>query len=244
MRTTVMGTHPYVEVRTDMLKAHGGFREGVVSADGVDLAFIAVPPAERFEAAASALRAGAHVFLEWPPASSIRECARLVHLAEEAGLEAAVSRPLRCGVEDVPDVWRARVISIEITGAAAISHALADAIDLSFMLARSGSVRRADAEAAYDDQRAMTSAAISLRFHSGAFAQAVIRSGGPSGGIRLYAAGMGHEIDCDVKVNAEGLRAETRQVLDAVENGRPVPVSALDAMQTMRVIERIMGVLR
>lgn len=227
-----------------MLRSFGGFREAMDPTDGVDLAFIGVPAADRFEAAAWALRAGAHVFLEWPPAKSMRECSRIVHLAEEAGLEAGVSRPLRFGPAAPPDGWRARVVSIEMTGAGALPSVLADAIDLSFMLVRSGSVRRADAEAAYDDRRALTSAAISLRFHSGAFASAVIRSGGPPAGIRIYAAGMGHEIECEVHRGEEGLRAETRQVLDAVHNGRPVPVSALDALQTMRAVERIMGVLR
>ncbi len=244
MRTAVIGAHPDAEVRAEILKVQGGFRGSVEAADGVDLALIAVPAAERFEAAASALRAGAHVFLEWPPTSSIRECAQLVRLAEEAGLEAGVSRPLRFGLENLPDRWRARIVSLEMTGAVPISHALADVIDLSFMLARSASVRRTDAEAAYDGRRAMTSAAMSLRFHSGALAQAVLRSAGPPGRLRLYAVGMGREIECEVEADAENLRAETRQVLVALGNDRPVPVSALDALQTMRVVERVMGVLR
>lgn len=242
VQTGLQGMHPLLEVRSDVLRRRGGHRGRVDTVDGLDLIFIGVPPSERFEAASSALRGGANVFLEWPPTTSIRECARLVRLAEEAGLEVAVSRPLRMGVRDVS--WRPRLISMEIEGADSITHALADAVDLACALARSGSVQRVEAEAVYDDDRVPVAAGLSVRFHNGAFAQALIRPGGASQGVRLFASTSGREIERIVNVDAVALAEETRGMLRAVEEGQPPPLSALDALQTLRIVERVQGVLR
>lgn len=248
MRTALIctGAEPgwRAETVAQVWNAAGGFRGHVERADGLDLVFIGVPPARRYEAAAAALRAGAHVYLEWPPASSIRECADLVALAEESGREAAVSRTLRWSVHPPPDPWRARVISIEMHGAESLTRAFAATIDLAFMFAGSASVGRIDAEAAYDARRAVTSVAASLRFHSGALAQALIRSAGDPVAVKVYAAGTGEELTSEARSDAPALRAEAVAVLDALREHRSVPGSAHDALQTMRVVERIMSRLR
>lgn len=239
-----MGTHPNLDVRAGVLEERSSFRGSVASADELDVVFVGVPSAERFEAASSALRKGAHVFLEWPPSSSIRECARLVDLAEEAGLEVAVSRPLRVAAGDVLGQRRAQILSMSVKGVPSVVAALADVIDLAFAVGQSGSVRRVEAEAAHDAARSMTSVAVSLRFHSGTFAQALIRTGGRAGGVELYAADQDVEKDIVLHAGRAELVEETGGVLRALEKADPAPVSALDALQTMRVIERVMSVLR
>jgi predicted dehydrogenase len=248
MRTALIctGARPgwRAETVAQAWNAAGECRGYIDAAEDVDLVFVGVPPARRFETATAALRSGAHVFLEWPPATSIRECAVLVRLAEESGREAAVSRTLRWSLHAPADPWRARVISMETGGAEVLPRALADAVDLAFMLAGSMTVRRAEAEAAYDAKRALTSVAASLRFHNGAFMQALIRSGRRPGGVKLYAAGTGEEMAGAVRADESALHAEAAAVLDALRAHRPVPVSALDAQQTMRVVERIMSRLR
>lgn len=245
LRTATMGTHPNLDVRAGVLEECSSFRGSIASAasaDELDVVFVGVRPAERFEAASRALRKGAHVFLEWPPCSSIRECARLVDLAEEAGLEVAVSRPLRVG--DVLGQRRAQILSMTVRGVPSAVAALADVIDLAFAVGQSGSVRRVEAEAAYDAARRLTAVAVSLRFHSGTFAQALIRTAGRAGGVELYAADQEVENDVVLHAGRNELVAETGDVLRALKKEAPAPVSALDALQTMRVVERVMSVLR
>lgn len=220
-------------------RGHGAGGDGP---RGTTMAFIGTPVAERFEAAADALRGGAHVFVEWPPAPSIEECARLVRLSEEAGLEAGVSRPLRSAFES--DIRRARVILLERSGLEPIAHALADVIDLASYLVGSASVRSVDAEADYDASRSLRAAAVSLRFHNGALAQAVVRRASDEDRVRLYAAGDGQEIEQTIAVDDDALLKETNAAFGAIREGRPIPVSAHDALQTLRTVERVMGLMR
>lgn len=222
--------------------------------EDVQVVFVAVPTAQHYQVAAAATKRGRHVFLEWPPATSARECEAVVHLAEEAGVEAAVSRPLRfhADLRGLPAGWRANLIVLrqERAGegpapAPRWPRRLADAADLCCTLARSHAVQRVDAEMVPGPAAQPEAIAFGLRFHSGTYAQVSLRRGASPSAIRLYAAGPGCTLDVDLSASSAALlRAETHCFLRAIQENRPVPVSALDGLHTMRLLERIMARLR
>lgn len=256
MRVATIGSDPILGRRRRVLEQMEGvelLEERPPKFEDVDVLFIGIPRSDRFRIAAQAARAGTHVFLEWPPATSIRECAALVRLAEEAGLECGVSRPDRfCPlVESVGENWRANVVAMMLHGDAATSEQpprlsllMADAVDLCCALVRSSSVRRVDAEAARDESSLPEAAMFSMRFHSGAYAQVFIRLDGTAAAPSVYASGGGVRLEGAVDELEEALRRETAAFVEAVRIGAPAPVSALDALHTMRIVERLQSLLR
>lgn len=229
------------------------------SLEDIDVLFIGVPRADRFRVADEAMRRGVHLFLEWPPATSIHECAALARLAEEAGLECGVSRPLRFSpiFESLAESSRANVISLLMHGdrgwtgtsgaGSAVSrrtNVMADAVDLACSLAGSSSVRRVDAEMVRRESAQAGTTAFSLRFHSGAYAQVLIRSDGSAELPSICAAGEGVNVDGRIAGLDAAIGRETTMFLTSVTERRPVPVSALDALQTMRIVERLQSALR
>ncbi len=265
MRVATIGSDPVLVRRLELLRHMPGIEsveldgDELQSSEGIDVLFVGLPRADRFRIASKATRAGIHVFLEWPPATSIRECAAIVRLAEEGGLECGVSRPLRFTelIASADDDWRANIVSLTLRGDALaleggasrtayprLSHALAHAVDLSCALVRSSSVRRVDAEAARDESLQPDATLFSLRFHSGAYAQVVIRLNGTGDLPALYASGGGVHLEGTLAAQDTALARETSAFVAAVAEGRPVPVTALDALHTMRIVERIQGLLR
>lgn len=266
MHVATIGSDPVLARRRQLL----GSMDGVDLADeidpgnqgalqGVDVLFVGVPRADRFQIASQAARSGTHIFLEWPPATSIRECSALVRLAEEGGLECGVSRPFRfCPLlSSVGGDWRANTVSLTLRGDVHVledgasqiayprlSRVMADAVDLSCALVGSSSVRRVDAEAARDESLQPSATLFSLRFHSGAYAQVFIRLNGTTAKPTVFASGNGVHLEGTVTELGEGLHHETSAFLTALTEGRPVPVTALDALHTMRIVERLQGLLR
>ena len=217
--------------------------------DTVEAVFVAVPTSQRYQVAAAAAKRGRHVFLEWPPATSARECEAVVRLAEEAGVEAAVSRPLRFqpDVRGLSPTARADLIVLRqtlATGAEPLwPHRLADAVDLCCALARSHSVQRVDAEMVRGPASQPEAAAFGLRFHSGTYAQASLWREA-SATLHLYAASPSATLDAPLaEPRALLLQTETHAFLQALQN-HAVPVTALDGLYTMRLLERIMERLR
>lgn len=231
--------------------------------EALDAVFIATPASGHYRIAEAAAKRGVHIFLERPPQTSVRECAALVRLAEEAGVEVGVSRPLRfhAAFAALPAGWRPRLIALEqpLAGNAAWPAPLAEALDVCCALAQSSSIRRIDAEAVRGRGARPEAVAFGLRFHSGTYAQVSLRCDGAG---RLFAAGpdLHLEVDLDgsaVRVRQGGdafepaaaaapppIEAETRAFLAALRAGQPAPVSALDALHTMRLVERLMQQLR
>lgn len=266
MRVATIGSDSALVKRREMLGRMADVdlladidRRDLGGLEGVDILFVGVARAERYRVAAQAARKGTHVFLEWPPATSIRECAALVRLAEEGGLECGVSRPFRfCPLLDsADDAWRANIVSLTMHGDVyaptggespiaypRLSRIMADAVDLSCALVKSSSVRRVDAEAARDESLQPDATLFSLRFHSGAYAQVFIRLNGATARATLYASGSGSRVEGAVTALDVALRQETAVFVAAVAGGRPAPVSALDALNTMRIVERLQGLLR
>lgn len=226
----------------------------------VDAVFVTVPTAEHFRLAEAATKQGVHVFLEWPPATSIQECQAIIGLSEEAGVEVGVSRPLRFHpvFERLPKQARASLILVRwemsIEGDAAWPRWLADAVDLCCALSKSSSVQRIDAEAVRSTSAWPDAVAFGLRFHSSTYAQVSIRRGSGAAGGTLYAAGPGFEVEAALGENDAGSRAyvsepslveaETQAFLQALAAQQPAPVSILDGLHTMRLVERLMKKLR
>ena len=244
MRTGVIGEAAEVVARRRGLAPAAGL-------DGLDVAFVAGPTAGHFAAAEAATKAGRHVFLEWPPATSVREAEAMSELAEEAGVEVGVSRPLRLlpVFRELPEAGRVSliVVRLSVSGEApAWPRRLADAVDLCCALAQSHSVQRVDAEAVRTEGPWPAAVAFGLRFHSGAYAQVSLRRG--TAGGTLYVGGAGFEADValpdDAASEAPLLEAETQAFLAAVAEGRPAPVSILDGLHTLRLVERLMMKLR
>lgn len=281
MRVAIVGSGGRAAARRRALgqvagvEVAGGFDAAVPEAvlAALDVLFIAVPTADHFALAEAATKQGVHVFLEWPPATSIRECEAVVRLAEEAGVEAGVSRPLRFhpALAALPPGWRAGLIALRYEGGtAALTRRLADAVDLCSHLARSSSVQRVDAEAVRSGAAWPEAAAVGLRFHNGVYAQVSLRPAAAAPVEHLYAAGAGVHLDVDLLAPRALVRrapegtvgaaaaafepvalpgtsaavAETRAFLEAVAAHRTVPVSALDGLHTMRLVERLLGKLR
>jgi predicted dehydrogenase len=226
--------------------------------EGVEVVFVTVPTAAHFRIAGAATKRGVHVFLEWPPATSIRECQDVVQLSEEAGVEVGVSRPLRFHpvFETLPEAWRAALIllrhEIGETEDVVWPRWLADAVDLCCTLAQSHSVQRVDAEAVRTSAPWPEAVACGLRFHSGSYAQISIRRSQTATAHALYAANSDFEVTADLLAANDGpadayassLVAETQAFLHAILQQQPVPVSILDGLHTMRLVERLMEKLR
>ncbi len=268
MKVGIIGAGEHAAARGQAVEALPGVTfEGVLDGgalnaflDQIDAAFVTVPTAEHFRIAEAATKRGVHVFLEWPPATSIRECQAMIGLSEEASIEVGVSRPLRFHpvFETTPPAWRASLIvvrrEVPATGDAAWPRWLADAVDLCCALSQSSSVQRIDAEAVRSTAAWPDAIAFGVRFHSGAYAQVSIRrTTGPAGGA-FYAAGGGLALEAEIEENAarpeayeataSPIERETQAFLRAIAGQHPAPVSILDGLHTMRLVERLMEKLR
>lgn len=233
-----------------------------------DVVFVGVTAGTRFAIAEAAMKRGAHVFLEWPPVASVHECERLVAVAEEAGVEVGVSRPLRYHplFEAVPAGWRAELIlfrqEVAVGAPPRWPERLTDALDACCALAQSTSVQRIDAASVAGPAAWPAAMAFGLRFHSGTYAQVDLYGGDEAPRRSLYAAGADLQLAADLERGPVRRRvgdapfepvtpapetpveAETCAFLQAVQAGRPAPVSVLDALHTLRLVERLMQKLR
>ena len=141
-----------------------------------------------------------------------------------------------------------------IEGDAAWPRWLADAVDLCCALSQSSSVQRIDAEAVRSASAWPDAVAFALRFHSSTYAQVSIRRGSGAAAGALYAAGPGFEVEAALGENDAGspayvsepslVEAETQAFLQALAAHQPAPVSILDGLHTMRLVERLMKKLR
>lgn len=235
--------------------------------DAVEAVFVATPPAVAFQVTEAAARQGVPVLLEWPPATSLQEAETLVKLAEEAGIEVGVSRPLRW--HPALASWgegNAELVLFQqaLAGRAAPGwpRLLADAADLCIALAGSSSVQRVEAEAVRGAAPWPDALACSLRFHNGAYAQISIRRA-EAAFRTVFMARTGRQQEADLApttsddlptsdpttvVSWSGQNSphilETHAFLAAITERQPVPVSILDGLATLRLVEHLMAKLR
>ncbi len=217
----------------------------------LEVAFIATPPAERFRVTEIALREGVHCFVAWPPAPALQDLERLSRLAEEARVEVGVSRPLRFHPV-LQDVWKSTppellVYRQQVGGHGVVPwHArLAEAVDLCCALACSSSVLRIEGEAIRGGPTWLEAVAFGLRFHSGTYAQVLMWRDGGDTTPELYLARTGWHRWLRLEAEDEPPhRAEVAAFLQALAGHQPAPVSLLETMQVLRIIERLMSRLR
>jgi predicted dehydrogenase len=218
----------------------------------VEVVFVATPPAVAFQVTAAAAQQGVHVLLEWPPMASLPEAEGVVKLAEEAGIEVGVSRPLRWHPALAP--WagsKAELVLFQQTlagpDAPGWPRLLADAADLCIALAGSSSVQRVEAEAVRGAMPWPDALACSLRFHSGAYAQIGIRRAATAA-CTVFAARPGQQHEAHlVPLTPEQTPPEVQEThafLTAIARQQPVPVSILDGLATLRLVEHLMAKLR
>lgn len=173
----------------------------------------------------------------------------------------------------LPDDWRPRVLSLSLDvgpgdalAALPWPHRLAGVVGLLASLARSRDATRIEAEADRGPGASLRAVAFSLRFRHGAYAQALVREAmhAPTVPFRLDASGQGLRVSarhaegplCLERADANptpvtafdsALRPDDHDLaafLAAVAAGRRTPVSILDGLHTMRLVERLMARLR
>ncbi|GAB5535030.1 MAG: hypothetical protein Rubg2KO_12790 [Rubricoccaceae bacterium] len=225
---------------------------------------------ERFEAAHAVVSEGCHVFLAWPPGVSTDEATRLAARAEEAGVEVGAARPLAASgvLQAAPEGWTARLVTLTLsaspTGRFAEtpwSHRIAGALDVCATLADSRDAARVDAQA--DRENGLLHAiALSIRFRTGAYAQAVLRVD-DADAFRLDASGPGARLSArslDGPLCIERGDASRQPVaepdprppdvreavsfIEAIAAGRRAPFALADALATMRLAEAVGEKLR
>ena len=111
MRVGIIGTGVQAQARERAVAALRGFAfQGVLGTaslgaylERVDVVFVTASTAEHFRLAEAATKQGVHVFMEWPPATSVQECQAIIGLSEEAGVEWGGSGPGRAK-------WRAPIL--------------------------------------------------------------------------------------------------------------------------------------
>lgn len=232
----------------------------------IDVAFLSTATADHFFVAEAAAKRGVHVFLEWPPATSIHECTTMVRLIEEAGVDVGVSRPWRFHplLDGVAAVGRLHLIALNMTFAADARSTwprpLADALDLCQSLTGDSSVQRIDAQAVRSTPPWADAVAFGLRFHQGTYAQILMRFGMETHAHTLYLGGshgqQDHVLPAPHSSTSRGqhgspddfaatlIQAETQAFLNALDQKQPAPVSMLDGLRTMRLTERLLAKLR
>lgn len=242
-----MGVHDADAERADALAADLGVAaEASAPAliEQVDALFVAAPAMAQFVAAREAVRAGRHVFLEWPPVTSLSEGETLVRAAEEAGVEIGVSRTGRHhpALADTLDARPRLCVLHHHAPDLRWPLALADAVDTLATQARTHAVQRLDAEAVRTGTL-LAAVAFTLRFQNGTLAQAHLARTTPAR-HHLHADAARHDLAWTPVSEAAALTAETAAFCAAVARRRPAPVSLHNALRTLRLVERLMERLR
>ncbi len=223
--------------------------ENTEGLEGVDVLFVASPPAMRHVHAVAAVRQGVAVFAEWPPAPALSDVQALVAAAAEAGVPVGTSRPLRFQ-NGLAGAVPCRLVVARRTlppGTPLLTaHTLADLADLCRYLTGSAALTRIEAHAERDATRAAQALAFALRFQNGAYAQVAVH---PADDAHLHvyacAGSDAHSVDLEGDAPPDALLdAETGAFLDAVAARQPAPVTALDALQTLRLVEKLWTQLR
>ena len=238
------------------------------TASGARVVVVGGPVAERGAHAEAAVRDGAHVFVLWPPGPDV---AALAALADEAGVEVGVARPLGLSsvLAGLPAGWSARLVTVGVVarpdgplGRAGWRTLLAGAFDVCLTLADARDATRLDAVAERDGD-ALRAVALAMRFPNGAYAQATVRFSDRAGDdLALYASRPGSRVEArsldgplcieadgetvplDGPPHADALVAEVAAFARAADAGRRAPYPLDRALATQRLADRVREQLR
>ncbi len=176
--------------------------------------------------------------------------------------------------EMLPAAWRTTAITMrhckkgqDVTG---FQQMLEDAVDLCCSLAGTGEVRKIEAQLVQRSRRYPVCLLAGLRFQNGTYAQLELKQGAQQNVHTVYAGGGGFEFEADFnqqqihlsraagqenevassafdekKFSLQDLIAtETIAFLASLRERKPVPISIMDGLQTLRLVESIRKKLR
>ncbi len=174
----------------------------------------------------------------------------------------------------LPDGWRASAITVRHSeqghDRTAFQQMLEDAVDLCCSLAGTGEVRRIEAQLVQRSRRYPVCLLVSIRFQNGTYAHLELKQDDRTNTHHVYAGGGGFEIDADLEqqqiyrsrsVGEENevlsnafdnknfrlqdlIATETIAFLASLRDRKPVPISIMDGLQTLRLVENIRKKLR
>ncbi len=206
--------------------------------------------------AEEALRAGWNVLMRWPGALGLRFAERLVTLAEEAGRQVALIRPLRRVPEfaGVASAGRATILTLAVDlGLESRGDAealLGDLLDACVALFGETSLQRSEVESALDPDGNLSAVAVSVRFQNGALAQILLSFGDGPARFSLVAAGGGgvrRAVSLQpvpLPVADAFVASEAAAFMHAISRRSTSGVALQDALESLRITERIRNSLR
>ncbi len=209
----------------------------------VDACLVAGPIADRVETARVLVRTGMPVLLAWPPSSDSRPIARLSREADESGVAAWASLPMRFHA-DLADLPLApRLVTLECRGVRAPTSAASLSVmaDLVLQLGRGYAPKRLLSTFVRTPTREPRAAAFSVRFDNGMLVHATaMASGAPS--IQLNAVSALTTHTCDLLAGAKMNHAEDAELsafLTAASERRPMRPGLSAARYALRLAAHI-----
>lgn len=231
--------------RLDRTDVRVTWRDACLSArlPNVDACLIAGPIADRVETARVLVRVGTPVFLAWPPANDLRSLNKLAREADESGVAAWASLPLRFH-SDLADLPPApRLVTLECRGVRAPTSvaSLSTMADLVLQLGRGYAPKRLLSTFVRTPTREPRAAAFSVRFDSGMLVHATAMAGGtPS--IRLNAVSALTTHTYDLLASGAIARAEDAELaafLSAAAERRPMRPGLTAARDALRLAAHV-----
>ena len=258
----------------DAMRPAAGAQGGLPHLGELAILFLDVSAAFGYAITQHAIKNGVHVFLEQRSMPSLAEAKSLARLAEEAGVEVSVSRPLRTHplVTEWSEDFGSELTLIRriVAGQHNVHNALVEAVDLSCILAGMTNAQRVDAQVSRSDPRSVDMIAAALRFQNGSYAQIQLGQRAPTDEyfVDVFGHGARAAIDLNAGVSqissqsisenaAKGAAFETKSIpapnlnlvetqtfIEAIVNEKPAPASIVDAIRIQQIVEEIQKALR
>ncbi len=242
------------------------FRSTPALFEETDLVFICAPTRDHYLIAREATRLGKHVFIEWPPATSITEIRTLLRMADEAGTRIGVSCPLLFHPS-----WKAwdRYYSPTIVHVdwscptdrrheIIWPHEIAACVAIVTRRVGSTAVRRIDARAARTSRPAISALSFTLQFENGAMVQALLHGDAGHGSRYVVMAGRSDvtRINLEITGTVRKMSPSSMESLEklivreqvaflAPQSERDTaPLSIAESGHISELVERILAKLR
>jgi len=254
VRVLFAGESKYTAIRKGALRS--GQAEGIVF-DVIDAAddqfgpgsvcFTTLASDDALEQSKRLLKSGCHVFLD-TLLVPLQDLLQLASVAEEAGVEVGVSRPLRYSTAFAGWSEHATIATIAAEfgdGPDSWQRCLLHTMDLCVYLCGTGNTRRVEASVERADQLWPIFAGVSLRFDNGSLALASLRKTASGPGPTRCTITTGPVVRIlELASGTEAYEAETKDFLARVARGAPAPVSISDALAGVRLLDQVQALLR
>lgn len=203
-----------------------------------------------------AIRAGWNVALRWPQDVPTRHAERLVVLAEEAGTQVGVIRPLR----RLPEMAallagdRASILTLAVDlplhDSDRVDEIVGDLVDLGMALFREAGHQRTEVESTRAAGGSISAIAATIRHMDGSLGQFLVSFGHDPSRFYLVAAGGGVTrravslSPVPMPIGSGTLATDVTGFVQAIARGGTAPVPLVDALEALRIAERICASLR